>query len=64
MLFRAVSIVVALVLTLTVAPQAVAAPGDVSDPNIVYVGRWSNTAAEAVPNRPASDVHEAGRVRR
>jgi hypothetical protein len=49
-MFRSVSIVVALLLTLTAAPQAVAAAGDVSDPNIAYVGRWSNTATEAVPN--------------
>jgi lysophospholipase L1-like esterase len=39
-----------LVLTLVAAPQAVAAPGDVSDPNIVYVGRWTNTSTTAVPN--------------
>jgi lysophospholipase L1-like esterase len=49
-MFRFVSIVAALVLTLVAAPQAVAAPGDVSDPNIVYVGRWTTTAAEAVPS--------------
>lgn len=49
-MFRVVSIVVALFLTLLAAPQAVAAAGDVSDPNIVYVGRWTNTATTAVPN--------------
>lgn len=49
-MFRIVSIVAALVLTLIAAPQAVAAAGDVSDPNILYVGRWTNTATTAVPN--------------
>ncbi|TDV36636.1 SGNH/GDSL hydrolase family protein [Actinophytocola oryzae] len=52
-MFRAVSIVAAFVVALTgltVAPPASAAAGDVSDPNIVYVGRWSNTTTTAVPN--------------
>ena len=44
-------VVVAVVLAgLAVGPPAVAAPGDVSDPNIVYVGRWTNTSTTAVPN--------------
>jgi lysophospholipase L1-like esterase len=49
-MLRAVSIVVALVFTLVVPVQAAAAAGDVTDPNIIYVGRWTTTSTEAVPN--------------
>jgi lysophospholipase L1-like esterase len=47
---RVVSVVAALVLTVLTPLPAAAAPGDVTDPNIVYVGRWTTTSTEAVPN--------------
>jgi lysophospholipase L1-like esterase len=39
----------ATVLVVTPVP-ATAAPGDVTDPNIVYVGRWTTTSTAATPN--------------
>lgn len=50
-MFARLLVVIAVALAgLATGPQAFAAPGDVSDPNIVYVGRWTNTSTTAVPN--------------
>ena len=50
-MFTRLLVVIAVVLAgFATAPQALAAAGDVSDPNIVYVGRWANTTTEAVPS--------------
>jgi lysophospholipase L1-like esterase len=47
-MFRA--LVAAVLLTVAVPVPAAAAAGDVTDPNIVYVGRWTNTSTSATPN--------------
>lgn len=50
-MFTRLLVVLAVALAgLTVGTPAAAAPGDVSDPNIVYIGRWTNTSTTAVPN--------------
>jgi lysophospholipase L1-like esterase len=55
-MMRTTGLVMAMALVLTglvgvvAAPRAAAAAGDVTDPNITYVGRWTNTSTTAVPN--------------
>ncbi|HEX6359893.1 SGNH/GDSL hydrolase family protein [Actinophytocola sp.] len=49
-MFRFVLVIAVVLAGFLTGPPAVAAPGDVSDPNIIYVGRWTNTATTAVPN--------------
>src|SRR6476469_386277 len=54
-MFRAACCVAAVVIGLTAltgltATRAVAAAGDVTDPNITYVRRWTNSSTTATPN--------------